>query len=99
MANYKELADKLKRGQTISFRPHGNSMTPRIMSGQLITVAPIDGELKKGDIVFCKVKGSYYTHLLSAIQGERYQISNNHGHVNGWVGRNCIFGKVVRVEQ
>lgn len=31
----------LKEGKTIQFRPHGNSMTPKIESGQLVTVEPV----------------------------------------------------------
>lgn len=89
---------KLKNGETVSFRPNGNSMTPKIMSGNLITVSPDIGEIGKGDIVLCKVSGRYFCHLVTAVHGDRYQISNNHGHVNGWVGKNCIFGKVVKVE-
>jgi phage repressor protein C with HTH and peptisase S24 domain len=88
----------LQEGKTVSFRPHGGSMTPKIESGQLVTVSPDVGEIKKGDILFCKVKGRMFCHLVSAVQGERYQISNNHGHVNGWIGRNGVYGKVVRVE-
>ncbi len=74
-------------------------MTPRIHSGQLCTVAPVDPTtLEKGDAVLCKVKGSEFVHLVSAIQDGRYQISNNHGHVNGWVGANGIYGKLIKVE-
>lgn len=74
-------------------------MLPRIKSGQLLTIAPVDvKDLRKGDVVFCKVKGRFFTHLLSAVQGERFQISNNKGHVNGWIGSNGIYGKVVKVE-
>ena len=43
-------------------------------------------------------KGHYYLHKISAIKNEKtYQISNNHGHVNGWISRNQIFGKVVEI--
>jgi hypothetical protein len=34
--------EKLRAGETVSFRPHGHSMTGRIESGQLCTVVPID---------------------------------------------------------
>jgi hypothetical protein len=73
-------------------------MTPIIKSGQAALVEPVTDktELKKGDIVFCKVNGYYYLHLLTAIRHEQYQISNNHGHVNGWIGRKNIFGRWVR---
>ncbi len=94
----RHFADKLIKGETVQCRPRGSSMKPRINSGQLITISPDVSELNKGDVVFCKVKGRYYVHLLTAIQGERYQISNNHGHINGWVGKNGIFGKVTKVE-
>ncbi len=90
----KNYIDKLKVGETVSFRPKGNSMSPKIKSGQLVTVAPTD-EINVGDIVLCKVKGKDYLHLVSAIKDDRYQISNNHGFVNGWIWRPAIFGKVI----
>jgi hypothetical protein len=69
---------QLKKGETVSFRPSGRSMSPKIESGQLCTVAPVDPAwLAVGDIVLCKVKGSEYLHLVKAIQGERFQIGNN----------------------
>lgn len=94
----KHFVDQLLAEQTIQCRPRGSSMTPKLKSGQLITISPDLTELHKGDVVFCKVKGKYYVHLLTAIQGERYQISNNHGFVNGWIGKNGLFGKVIKVE-
>jgi hypothetical protein len=89
---------RLRRGEAVQFRPRGHSMRGKIESGQLCTVEPVTGELQVGDIVLCKVRGAEYLHLIKAIQGQRYQIGNNKGHVNGWIGRNGIFGKCVRVE-
>jgi len=90
---------KLLAGETVSFRPRGNSMTPRIRSGQLCTVEPVDpADLQTGDIVLCRVRGNQYLHLVKAIQGRRFQIGNNHGKINGWVGPNGIFGKLKKVE-
>ena len=46
-----------------------------------------------GHIVFCKVRGNYYDHLVKAKNEKRgYLIANNHGHVNGWTHQ--IFGIV-----
>ena len=36
--------------------------------------------------------------LIKAITGQRFQIGNNKGFINGWVGPNAIFGRLVRVE-
>jgi hypothetical protein len=91
---------RLQNGETVSFRPRGNSMTGKISSGQLCTVAPIEklSNLKKGDIVLCKVAGNQYLHLINAIQAERFQIANNHGHINGWTNGKNIYGKLIKVE-
>lgn len=90
---------KLREGETVTFRPRGNSMSPRIESGQLCTVEPIDASaLEVGDVVLCKVKGAEYLHFVKAIQGGRYQIGNNRGFINGWIGANAIFGRLVSVQ-
>jgi hypothetical protein len=91
---------KLQSGETVSFRPRGNSMAGKIASGQLCTVRPVgDGvALNVGDIVLCKVGGYEYLHLIKAIRGDRYQIANNRGRINGWISGDRIFGKCVRIE-
>ncbi len=96
---YNEYIAMLRDGQAVQFRPRGNSMKPKIESGQLVTVSPVKPEeIEKGDIVLCKVNGRFFVHLVSAVQGQRFQISNNKGHVNGWVGHNGIYGRVTKVE-
>jgi hypothetical protein len=91
--------EKLRNGETVSFRPRGNSMAGKIGSGQLCTVEPADpATLKAGDIVLCKVRGREYLHLIKAIQGVRFQIGNNRGRINGWITANSIFGHCKRIE-
>jgi len=91
--------EKLRAGDTVSFRPRGHSMTGKIESGQLCIVEPVDAaDLEVGDIVLCKVNGSEYLHLVKAIQGPRFQIGNNRGRINGWVSAGAIFGRCVKVE-
>jgi len=90
--------DKLLRGETVSFRPRGSSMKGKIESGQLCTVVPISDSLQVGDIVLCKIKGREYLHLIKAIRGDRYQIGNNRGHINGWVSVRSIYGKLISVQ-
>lgn len=91
---------KLKLGETVQFRPRGNSMQGKIESGDLCTVAPVKiEELAVGDIVLCKVGGAQYLHLIKARQGDRFQIGNNRGRINGWIGANGIYGRCLRVEK
>lgn len=88
----------LSTGQVI-WKPHGNSMTPKIDSGDEVVVKK-SGSYQVGDIVYAKVKGNYYLHLLSAIDESqnRYQISNNHGHINGWCKKDAIYGVCVKIK-
>ena len=95
-----EYIKRLKLGETMAFRPRGNSMKGRVEDGQLVTVLPVFSSttLSVGDVVLCKVRGRQYLHLIKAVRGKnppRYQIGNNRGGVNGWIGRSSIFGKMV----
>lgn len=91
---------RLARGETVQFRPRGNSMAGKVDSGDLCTVAPLgDHVVARGDIVLCRVKGQQYLHLVIAVQGDRYQIGNNHGGINGWIGRRQIYGRLIHVER
>lgn len=92
--------ESLKNGEIVSFRPRGNSMSGKIESGQLCTVEPIKDfqSLKIGDIVLCKCNGSQYLHLIKSIHNERFQIGNNHGRINGWIGKSSIYGKCTKIE-
>jgi phage repressor protein C with HTH and peptisase S24 domain len=92
------LIAELQAGRTVQCRPRGNSMTSRISSGQLCTIAPLDRDPRKDDVVLCKVRGSQYLHVVSAVRGDQFQISNNHGHVNGWTPRKNVYGILTRVE-
>ena len=86
----------LEAGKTFETSEKGNSMEPLIKSGEKHTLEPAAWEqCSVGDIVFCKVRGKYYTHLVTAKDDVKgLQISNNHGYVNGWTKQ--VFGKVIR---
>ena len=94
----------LRTGENVKFRESGNSMVPKIYSRQECEYTAVTGpdEISKGDIVWCKVKGNHYTHLVHAKKREgvdwRFKIGNNKGGVNGWIGIENIFAKVVAVE-
>ncbi len=90
--------EKLIHGETVQFRPVGNSMAGIVESRQLVTVAPINGELKTGDVVLTRVAGSQYLHLVKAVGRDRVLIGNNRGHVNGWTPRNKVYGIMTKVE-
>ena len=92
---YEDLRSELEKGIVVVCRCHGNSMTPILKDGCKVIIRP-SKSAKVGDIVFCKVHGNYYDHLVKAVNPKRgYLIANNHGHTNGWTHQ--IFGIVNRV--
>lgn len=92
--NYK--LERLEKGETFITSEKGNSMTPLIKSGQEHKLAPCNcEEAKTGDIVYCKVKGNFYTHLVKAKGDRGCLIGNNHGNINGWT--KSVYGRVVEI--
>lgn len=94
--------EKLQNGETVRFRPRGNSMSPRIKDGQLVTVEPVPSffGLSIGDVVLCRVAGHQYLHLIVQRDpvNRRVLIANNRGKQNGWTGWDKIYGRVIRVD-
>ena len=87
---------KLQSGETIISREAGNSMTPILKSRQPVRIEPADiDDIQIGDIVYCKVKGNYYTHKVYGKGEKGVLIGNNHKHMNGWTKN--IYGKVIEI--
>lgn len=84
MLNWK--VEKLLSGETITSKEPGNSMLPILKSRQTVVLEPTDWtKVKEGDIVYAKIRGNYYTHLVKSTDQKRgVLIGNNHGHLNGW---------------
>jgi hypothetical protein len=93
---------KLQQGETVQFRPRGGSMKGRVPSGALCTVEPLQGPPQVNDVVLCRVAGAQYLHLVKATKivrdDVRYQIGNNLGNINGWIGIGGIYGKLIRID-
>lgn len=86
----------LQAGETVEFRPRGNSMTGRVNSGDLCRVAPLGDRMpQRGDVVLCSVGRAQYLHIVHAVRGDRFQIGNNHGHINGWIVKKSIYGILI----
>jgi hypothetical protein len=95
MKNWK--LERLMNGETFITSEKGNSMVPLIRSGQDHKIAPVKWEdCEEGDIVYCKVKGNFYTHLVKAKNNEKgLLIGSNRVNINGWTKQ--VYGKVIQV--
>jgi len=95
MRNYK--LERLQNGETFITSEKGSSMVPLIKSGQDHKLAPVKWEdVEVGDIVYCKVKGNFYTHIVKGKNDEKgCLIGNNKVGINGWT--KSVFGLVIEV--
>lgn len=88
--------DKLLKKEGVVINPRGNSMTPKIESGDRVELIPCDiADVQVDDVVLCRVKGSDYLHLVKAVGDGEVLIGNNHGKINGWTRK--VYGKVVKI--
>lgn len=92
------VVELLEKGKPIINKEPGNSMTPILTSKEPVILEPIttlEG-IEKGDIVFAKIRGRYYTHLVHGIDKEKgILLGNNHGHVQGWTKK--VYAKAHRI--
>src|SRR4028118_1535328 len=92
--------EALRRGETVQVRPRGHSMKGKVNDGDLVTLEPCDPKtLAVGDVVLVRVRGTDYLHLIKATDGERFQIGNNRGGINGWVRAGSVYGKATKIER
>lgn len=96
----REFAVKiLEEKNEVAIKCNGRSMIPLIHPKETIHLKKVlISQLRVGDAVFVRIKRALQVHILSAIDNDRMQISNRKGFINGWVGKNSIYGLAVRIE-
>ncbi len=92
---YERLRYNLYKFGYGSMKCYGNSMLPKLDNPSL-TFFIKQKSYKKGDILFCKIRGKYIdSHLCIQVNETKgYLIANNKGHINGWT--TAVYGKVVK---
>jgi hypothetical protein len=97
MNKYEAAIEALEKTGTATLKMFGNSMVPLITSGSELTFEKVpDDQYAVGDVVFCKVKGSYLAHKIVRIDSKgRFMIANNRGRENGWTS--AVYGRLVKV--
>ena len=101
------IKEMLQSGRSVQFRSSGNSLKPKVISGDVTMWEPVTDHslLQISDIVFCctQPKGLFYGHAIRYIQesrGETYWwIGNlqNPPSDNGWCCKEHIYGQLYEV--
>ena len=93
-----EIAKILNEGHQVLFTPGGVSMRPFIEGGRDAVLLKKADECRVGDILLCRVGGTYVLHRLIAIEGEHLTLMGD-GNLQGT--EHCtkadIIGKVMEI--
>ncbi len=94
---YQRVLDAVADGKDAKMKAHGRSMIPLIENGSVLTYRATN-DYQIGDVVFCKVKGSYIAaHRITKINSDgKHMIANYRGRENGWASE--IFARVIEVD-
>ena len=101
LIRYDDFKARLLEGETVQFRSGGNSLRPKIMSGECCVYQPVrtHEDVNEGDIVFCQIGEKYWGHMVKQktyVGGDYvYTISNLKGHENGTTDLAHIYGRVI----
>ena len=86
----------LKEGKPIRFFAQGRSMWPWIKAGDLVRIVPIDGPLRRGDVVLIeRSPGDVLLHRLMEHQEGQLRLQGDHRNQDdGWFDRSQAIGKL-----
>lgn len=90
----------LARGQTVRFQARGRSMWPGILDGDRLTLAPVGGPVRVGDVMFLPTDDFGLTHRVVARAG-RWCCLKGDARIrpDGWHADDAFTARVVHVER
>ena len=99
------LLEELTQGRPICLRCGSSSMRPQIVSGDMLTIAPVSlDQIQRGDIVLMGAGEEWIVHRLLAIRekdGRKYAVTrgDNVNRLDTPVLLECILGKVAGIHR
>lgn len=90
----------LARGHTVCYRARGRSMWPAILDGDRITLAPVEGPVRVGDVMFLPTRDFGLTHRVVARLGPWCCLKGDaRVRPDGWHRAERFGARVVRIER
>lgn len=93
--------DLLERGLPFRYVARGRSMWPAVRDGDRVTVAPVDGPPRVGDVVFALTGGFGLLHRVLWVRrdGAALLKGDFKAEVDGWVSASAVRGRLVAIER
>ncbi len=96
------LSSVIERGVPFRFQASGMSMSPFVRSGDVLTISPVDGSLKLGEVVAFRhpAGGGFAVHRVIKMGSHGLLIQgDNCAEPDGWMAPDAILGRVTRIER
>jgi phage repressor protein C with HTH and peptisase S24 domain len=90
----------LRAGRPVELELRGDSMTPSVRDGDLLTVAPLgDGRIQRGDVVLARIGGRLVAHRVVLVDGANAQLRGDASPRVDAVPVDALLGRVVGVRR
>jgi signal peptidase I len=100
------IADILKRGKSVRFRAHGESMQPLLRNGDYLLVQPVEAKrLRIGDVVLSNSQMEHIVaHRVIGRQLDRKGYAfllkgDQAAQPDGWIPQDQVYGRVTEIER
>ena len=96
------MAAVLEKGLPFRFEASGHSMSPFIRDQDLLTIAPVQTPVRRGDILAAvsSVNGRLVVHRVVGCGAKAYLLKGDANRADdGWVPGVMILGRVVKIER
>ena len=93
-----EMERLLRAGKQVVFTPDGVSMRPFIEGGKDSVVLEQAADIRRGDILLCRIGTTYVLHRLIALRGDSLTLMGD-GNIAGeeHCGREDVIGRVIEI--
>lgn len=102
MTRIEATARFLREGTSVRLQAFGHSMTPAIVSGDVLVVEPERPDrLRVGDVVLCRIGWHLIAHRIARLApGPRFLVrADQLGRDDGWLEPDRILGRVSAIER
>lgn len=96
------LSSVIERGVPFRFQASGMSMSPFVRSGDVLTISPVAGSLKLGEVVAFRhpAGGRFAVHRIVKIRNHGFFIQgDNCAEPDGWMTPDAILGRVTSIKR
>lgn len=87
---FSEILKQIESGESVTIPMHGTSMKPIIGNNDHISLSPVTGRLRKGDVVLFKYCGRHLLHRIIKIKGNTVILRGDASLNEEQIGRNDI---------